>query len=72
MTTEGNPSVLVDVPFDEIFWDAWVDLYERAIYSRMRRMGLSRQEAKEATTRFLAGWRGAFHKRMNFGGPTGS
>jgi hypothetical protein len=68
LTTEGNPGVLIDIPFDEVFWDAWVDLYDRAVYRRIRKQGLTRQQARDATDRFINGWRGAFHKRMKFGG----
>lgn len=55
-TTPDAPKILVEVP-DTGFSQIWDDMFHRFIMKDLRRNGLSRQQAKQAASRFIEEWR---------------
>ena len=64
MTTMGNPKILVEVPANEAYKKQFQKIYEKAIFRKFRKMGMSRSDSKHSVQVYLKKWREVFHRRI--------
>ena len=64
VTTMGNPKILVEVPANEAYKKQFQKIYEKAIFRKFRKMGMSRSDSKHSVQVYLKKWREVFHRRI--------
>ena len=65
-TTLDNPKILVEVPAREAHKKRFQKIYEKAIFRKFRKMGMSRSDSKRSVHAYLKQWQEVFHRRIQF------